>query len=336
MKLSYKDILNCKKVGDLFSKNDLVICKKEYRELIKLWHPDVSSHPESSTVIEIINKLYTRAVILIRENKWEKSNHLTIVRKSDGKVLESPFLKEHPFELGTMYICNNFVIYILKKEFKNYYDNALSIENLLKKRKQKHSFEFQKNKNGEMLNHCITIENEFCLIYEKKRNLICLKDLLEYYKTVDPKHVAWILSRLYSIKCFLELVKLTHNDINLDSCFIDPKEHSLYLIGGWWYSVEEGKKMIGVKKEIYNLFSFKNKSLKLGEHYTDLVSIKDLGKKLLNGNIKTPNKYADYLRSTTSNNPLEEFKKYDKCLDDSFGVRKFVELKVTSDVVYKN
>ncbi len=336
MKLSYEDILNCKKVGDMFSRNELVVCRKEYRELIRNWHPDVSDHPGSREAIEIINRLYNEAIVLIKEGRWERSNHLTVVKKVYGKTINTPFLKEHHFELGTMYICDNSVIYILKKEFKKYYDNVLYIENLLKTRKQDHSFEFQKNKNGDLLNHFITKEDEYCLVYEKNKNLVCLKDLLEYYKIVDPKHVAWILSRLYNISCFLNLINLTHNDINLDNCFIDPAQHSLYLIGGWWYSVEEGKKMVGVKKEIFNLFSFKNKSLKLGEHYTDLVSIKDLGKKLLNGNKSTPDKFTKFLYSASTGIPLDEFKKYDKCLEDSFGKRKFIVLNVTSEQVYKN
>jgi hypothetical protein len=334
-------ILSTTKVGDIFT-NDKTIIKREYNDLCKIWHPDKNNNSkESNDVMARINFLYNKAQSLIENNKWESSTFINIANIS-GKVYKIKFIIEKPFELGNVYICQNSVVYIINKEHKSFFQNGIHTIN---------NFNFlNETMKKEMIRSLPiisesfqTIDDNYVVILKKPKDFLLLTDVLKYFNDkIDDRHVAWILSRLYNIVCYLGVIGLTHNAIMLDNCFISPDSHSCMLLGGWWYAVAHNTKMIGTPKLIYDILPPYIRTTKISSYETDLESIKFIGKQLLgetNGckiryNKDVPIAFSEWLLASPEETAIDEFSQWNKILDEAYGKRKFMVMKLSLDDLY--
>jgi len=171
-----------------------------------------------------------------------------------------------------------------------------------------------------------------------------MKDVISYFKDgyIDPKHVAWILSSIYNIQCYFEHMGMSHNSITTDMCYISQEFHSVAVLGGWWNSVNIGSRMIGVTSEILNIMTPTIREKKVGNIRTDLESIKLIGRNLFGDKIGNklkldkdiPKPMSDWLISPSSGSAVNDYKIWTNVLQGSFGKRKFIELNLTSKMVY--
>lgn len=96
--------------------------------------------------------------------------------------------------------------------------------------------------------------------------------------------------------------------------------------------------MIGTTKDIFSIMSVPSKSSKKASSLTDLESVKLLGRQLLgNTNCRMlsldssiPKPFVNFLIGGSGNNSYEEYTKWDKALDDSYGKRKFMNMEITN------
>jgi hypothetical protein len=310
------DILDCKLPGDLFSE-DL----HEYKDLCKKHHPD---HGGNDKVFAHIQELYRRAQELKKTGKWEASNYIQF-DLIGNKKLKLNFLYRNDFELGTRFICQKSVVYIFNKD--KYIDNAILRINGLKYK----DADMEKIIGSCVPNKPIKYKLETgldCLIIPKTQEVIPLDLLHKYFNNQVPdRHVAWIMSRLSNLCCYLQNQHLTHNGINLENCFVSPEFHTVLLLGGWWYTVNHNEHLIGTTKEIFDIMPIKEKTSKVSSYITDLESVKLIGRKLL-GNRKDLGPFYEFVNGGSSDNAIKEFKKWDKACDDTYGKRKFVKMEV--------
>ena len=112
-----QQILSAKKCGDIFSsdcKQDVIA---EYREIARVYHPDISTDPKANEVMAKVNQLYEEALRLIDAGTWEVSNQIILKDKS-GKKYVGRYLKQVPFELCVAYIANSSVTYLFAQKNK--------------------------------------------------------------------------------------------------------------------------------------------------------------------------------------------------------------------------
>jgi hypothetical protein len=335
-------ILKAKKPGDIFSNNASKI-KDEYKSLVKRYHPDVNKSPNANEVFQKINELYEQGLKDIESDKWERKNFVQL-NKKDGKKVQIVFLSHTAFELGEMYVCDTHLIYIFNNDKKKYYDNML-------KRLENISY-----MNGEMEKEFKrylpslettyeTMEGNFVAVFKKTVDVYPLKNVLDALGgELEGRHIAWIMSRLSNLCCFLKYNNLVHNGLTIDNCFISPEYHSILLLGGWWYTVGTDEKMIGMTKEVYDFVPISSKESKIASPISDLESIKNIGR-ILGGSgnprifsMKTdiPKPLRDFLVKGAGNDAYKEFSEWDSVLTEAYGVRKFIPLLVTKNQIYKN
>lgn len=96
----------------------------EYREIARVYHPDISTDPKANEVMAKVNQLYEEALRLIDAGTWEVSNQIILKDKS-GKKYVGRYLKQVPFELGEAYIANSSVTYLFAQKNKKFFDNAM-------------------------------------------------------------------------------------------------------------------------------------------------------------------------------------------------------------------
>src|ERR1019366_9493031 len=138
------------------------------------------------------------------------------------------------------------------------------------------------------------------------------------------KHVAWILSRLHNLACYLHVSKLVHHEISLDTVFINPKDHSVALLGGWWYARPSGASLKQVSKRTHGLLPWKAQLKKKATRLTDSELFRATGRELM-GTRKKPKAMVDYLNTVTLDNAIKNFSEWSTMLEESFGPRKFTE-----------
>lgn len=338
--VSEKQILEAKKAGDIFS-SDVDRIKAQYKDLVKQFHPDVNKSPKANEIFQKLNELYSKALKDISSNTWEKSNFIKI-NKTTGKSLEITFLTELPFELGTCYICNKHIVYLFDKDKKKYKDNMLLILKQIKYKNTDMENEFKRYL-PKVLDEFETTEGKHGVVLEKTIDVYPLKKVFEFYNNkIEDRHVAWILSRLNNITCFLKYNNIVHNGINIDNCFISPEHHAIILYGGWWYATKKEEKMIGTTKEIYDLMPVTAKNNKISNSTTDLESIKYIGRKLLGDtNCRTlpktttaPAPMVEFLIQGSTGDAYKMFGEWDVALNKGYGARKFIPMNVTKKQIY--
>ncbi len=242
--------------------------------------------------------------------------------------------KKHIFELGEMYINDEDVVFSINHDYSDLFDKAKeTIEGF------KYSSDRMKNEISKYLPSIAKIFGEAgkrIMVVRKTKDLILAKDALDFYKgKVDPKGVAWVLSSLYNVACYLAYAKLSHNDISLNTCFISPEYHNIALLGGWWYTVPFGEKMSALPTRTLALIPEDTKTGKAGDKRTDLDLIRALGRELLGKGSKAPAPMVDWLESKTSGDGIYDYGLWkDEVLIASFGERKFTPMNLRPDDIY--
>lgn len=329
-------VLYLEKAGDLFS-NDEKKLKEEYKQLIKLWHPDSNKNEKASLVFQKINELYRQALDLIRDGKWESKEYLQLKRNKEMPISVHYFFHQ-AFELGDIYICEQLIFYLFDKDKKKYYENALKrinqfvfYDEYMKKEIKQYLPQLYHHK----LNYGEAENGEFYIAVKREKGTISLLDVKNFYqKNFYHKHAAWIMSRLLNLTCYFEFSGMVHNGITIQNCFISPKNHSVYLYGGFWYTTKQKEKMLGVSKEVYDTMPPNVKSTKYADSTTDLESVKAIGRQLLDGTENVPKSFQKWLYAGCCDSALQEMERWDKVILDSYGERKFVEMKLTEKEVY--
>lgn len=328
------EILSVTKCGDLFPYGEDEV-KSKYKELVKEWHPDTNNNPEALNVFTKITELYNNALELLESGQWEKTNYL-LISKNTGKKIALNYDTYFDFELGTCYVTKTKIVYILGNDKEKYYNNAIRRINSLR---------YKDNKMKDDLSRFFpkiyqtfqTSNGEYVIVLDKSEDVYPLKNVFEYFgEKIDDRHVAWIISRLCNLTCYLKFNGLVHNGININNCFVSPGDHSILLIGGWWYTTKEEESMIGTTKDIYSVMSVSSKGSKKSSSLTDLESVKLLGRQLLGEtncrklslDSSIPKPFIDFLIGGSGNNPYDEFTKWDKALEDSYGKRKFINMEI--------
>lgn len=340
MELSSNQILQMKEPCELFKNPEAI--ELDYKNLVKVWHPDKNDNSkEAENVMMIINELYNKAKELIKSGIWEAPGYIRISGKRK-EIHEIRYRTRHKFELGTMYVANNSLIWLIDENNRDFVQNGERAIQGLKYCDDKMKEEFESCM-PKIIAKFETANNRLGLVVEKVANLFLLRDVLNYYEGKIPeRHVAWILSRLYSIVCYLDYNGISSNGITTDTVFISPKYHGSALLGGWWYSVKQGSKMLGTSDEVFSVMPPQIKDKKLGNILTDMESIRLIGRELLgdrsgNGlalNSSVPDAMINWLRGAAGSNAFEELTKWKKVLEASFGKRKFVEMDLDEQKLY--
>ena len=182
------------------------------------------------------------------------------------------------FEIGECYMDHRNIVYLLDPKYGKFASNMRNILNNITYEDERMELFFSAAI-PHILKYFETTAGEYCIIIRKPKETYPLRAVLKYFKgEIDVKHVAWIIQRLLDIEKFLNYNNIVHNGISIDNIFISPINHIVTIYGGWWYATPQGEKMIGTNTEIFNLMSKETKEDKLSTCYTDLVSIKNIGR----------------------------------------------------------
>lgn len=317
--------------------------KKVYRLLAMKWHPDRSRDPSAHAVFQHIRRMVEKAEEKIARGDWPcrgTSKFATV----DGKTYEINYLRRHGFELGTMYVANAVVAFEIDRAHADLIGHA---ERTIK------GFRYADDRMHEQIAcqlpafpfaGAFQTATTYVIVMHKRPDLLLLRDVLEHFQQrLDPRHVAWVVSSLLSLCCYLQYAGITHNALSPDTCFMSPLEHSVAILGGWWYAARSGEHMVAAPASTIRWAPHDLLATRRADIRTDLELVRAIGRELLGdvyGTSPGPEKTTrqliiKWLRLPASDNPIEEYRTWqDQILHDSFGARRFAELPLTQSDIY--
>ncbi|MCR4792654.1 MAG: hypothetical protein K5871_07880 [Lachnospiraceae bacterium] len=222
------------------------------------------------------------------------------LRTSDGESVTIRYLYSYEDDAGSIYLTRKNAIFIYGSENKSKADKTLwSIKALsfppadvkgLADCFPKLSGRYDLEDGGVMLT------------FERTDNLFPLS----LFGSLDPKHVAWIISRLENICCVLNYSELVHGGISADSVWINPFIHHAVLMGHWQSAMRTG--ISGMKDQ----------------ELSDLKDLRKTAERIL-GNRKeeAPAALMDFLHGQPSEDAFSDFEKWDNVIEKGFGGRHF-------------
>jgi hypothetical protein len=306
--------------------------KTKYHELVKQWHPDVGG---SAEVFARITALHQAA----EEGRWGATKILNIVDKT-GKEYAFRYRAHHVFELGDVYIGSLTVGWFIKREHEALVLNGLRAIG---------SIRFPDNRMKEQHQRFLpvvarTIETAdgYLVLMNKTEDVVSLADLVTFLGRMDPKHVAWVISSLLNILCFYEIIGLTHNGLTAGTVFVSPEHHAAFPLGGWWYAIKAKGVLKFLPPAVHAVAPTDAVASKVADGRIDLASVRAIGRAALGdptgGRLQSatdvPKPLANWLRLPPPRRAIDDYDAWQKVLKDSFGPRRFLELKIDTAAIY--
>lgn len=325
MKTIIQQIQQSTYAGDFFERDEIKI-RQKYRETAKAIHPDVCSDPNASQAFEHLNRLYEKALIDIRKGTWTESN---VVRLPGF----GPVRYRHSMqtEFGMRYVTDDRVIWLFdgdKKRYKNLFAEGLRLIDWNRfSRKLSDGHKMQIGAIERTTDNAIFVTKD---IYEYPFDLF----LAAYKDKLDGRDLAWMISRMCDLACFLKVSDIVHNGLEPANLFISPKNHTISLLGGWQYAVKSGQKMNGVSREIFDLMPSKARSTGIATSETDIESIRRIFQKIVQGKDNIPIPIMNWIVKGSSEDAFHEFVLWDTALEKAYGARKFKVFSAEADKIY--
>jgi hypothetical protein len=242
-----------------------------------------------------------------------------------------------------MYICDTVVAYIVERRFRELYINAERRIKGLGFADGDMKAEMAKCL-PEIISQFETADGQLGMVVKKDPDMLLLDVVLSYYNGRMPdRHTAWILGTLYNLACYLDHAGLTINAVTTGTYFISPKGHCGAILGGWWFAVPAGAQMLGVPEKVYGILPPDAVNTRCGTIRTDLESIRLIGRELLGNrtgmrleDYGVPGPLAAWLRGASADTAYEEYGRWGRVLEESYGARKFVKMELDADRIYSS
>lgn len=326
----------------LFSEGALDSCKSEFRRLARKWHSD-HNPGAPDTVMTHINALYQRAQEKLAAGLWQ-TPWLFEFSARDGAKYRIRHLRRHAFELGDLYVCRHSVNYHVRREFMDLAESAKRAIQAMRYADDKMRAEAARTLPA--FNRLIELaDGSLVLRLDKAQSHISLRDVLTHAGgRLDPRHVAWIMSRLYGICCYLQWVDWMHGAISVDTVFVDPRAHLCSILGGWFYATRLRTRMTALPERTIRDVPASIVKTKTASARVDLEMVRSVGRELLGDAVGSrlptmkdvPEALTSWLRTPAGDDAQKEFSHWQgKVLPKAFGPRKFVAFNLSESDVYK-
>jgi len=318
--------------------------KKAYRQLAMKWHPDRNRDPGAAAVFQHIGRMAEKAEERLALGDWPGKGTLRLAAL-DGKAYEITYLRRHRFELGTMYVASSVVAFEVDRAHADLVQNAERAIEDLQYADDRMRAQIAPHLPGFPFAGAFQTASAYVIVMRKTPDLLLLRDVLDHFDArLDPRHVAWIVSSLLNLCCYFQHARITHNALSPDTCFISPLEHSVAVLGGWWYAAASGERMVAAPAHTLEWAPHDLLATRRADVRTDLELVRAIGRELL-GDVtgtrlgrESSAKQAmiNWLRLPASDNAIEEYRTWrEQVLHDSFGARRFAELPLTQSDIYR-
>lgn len=318
----------------------------KFRTLVLDWHPDHNTAPNARSVYEHVVKLRKIALDLLSATAAPKPTSPLASREyvtEKGAKSRFSYLRQHSGDLGDILVGNQTIVYEIGRDYRDVADAEILQVSGITYADDKMRNEMSRYHPA--LKRSLVLADKTVLFYERPADCVLLEDLKGFLGgKIAPVHVAWIVSSLMNMVCYLHWVKLVHGAISLDTVLVCPAKHSIILVGGWGYATPSGQRPVMLPRRTTSLVP---RLMVKGETVStkvDIDLVKDIAQDLLGAPGGTglhldksiPRPLIDWTLSPSTDDAVDEYSGWTSTLNAAFGKRKFVEMSVSPKSVYNN
>lgn len=321
--------------------------------LMKRWHPDRCEHPLAGQVTSHIISLYQFGVWRASSSpiaSGRTGSSLVLAplgiadwnrrefEGDDGRTRSFRVRLERPFELGTAFLGDSFVLYLVGADQTDLCENGVARISSLR-----YADAAMRREMGRVMPTVVesfrTVDGERAVLIAKGADEFPAEEVQRALGgSIEPRHVAWMISGLLHLGCYLSYQRVVHNALSPATCFVSPSRHSVSLLGGWWYAEPEGRRLRALPPWSALHASPEMLAEPRAEFRFDQDLIRAVGRHLLgefNGSHATPAAMLAFLGGEVTDNAVGTYREWIECvLPESFGARRFSELRVDSEFFY--
>lgn len=342
---SEQEIMIAVRPSDIFTMDSSII-EEEKDEYVKRFKPKEFRTVENFIVTKKVLLLYGQAIAQLKgDETWREEEYKKVcITSVEGEKYNINYIEHSEFSLGELYVTKRYIIYVVYNKYKKYYENYIQKTKRYSKPDRK-TWKMVQYALPKVEKYFENTDNNFVIFVKKPSEMYSLREILEYFDgSLNPEYVASILTRLYYFVCYIGLIEMTHNAITLDNLYFAPgkevEEGSSYTVddmrivgvyGGWFFTTYLEEKIIGMPKEVYEILPEKCKNRGFSSFEVDMLSIKEVAKKLLGNKIcETPKPFFDWVNSKKiAENAYLEFCDWERVVDSSFGGHRFVDIDIS-------
>ncbi len=199
---------------------DAGMVAQRYRRLAKLWHPDCNKAPEAPAVFARITELHEALRAPAAAPKEAR------FRTRDGRTYRFAWLTRHETDTGEVLVGQRHVAHVVPAEAEDLARRATALTLPFASEAMRIEMERALPRRVAVLD----TSGATVFVHAKTPDQLLLADLLKL-GPVDPRHAAWMTTRLVNIACWLQWAGLAHGAIGPDCLLVSPKHHMVALTG---------------------------------------------------------------------------------------------------------
>jgi hypothetical protein len=287
-----------RKAVEIFDYSNL---EKSYKGLVKKHHPDLGGNEDEFLFLQ---KSYELAKEELRLGYAVSSEAIQFCLP-DYKML-FPFNSFTDFSYGRVYACDTYLLYefsgdLMAADLKNTFTVFTYADDKIRDK-----FNWQVPSRGPKIVDIYdgkTLVKQFTVI-NKHPAAYLLSDVMKLEIPIQTS--VWILNRLYALGCYMSMIGVYCLDIAPYNIVVNLNDHSLSLLGGWWYNAKEGGKISRLPASTYVLLSNRMKESKIASIEIVTDQIKNLLREILKDR-NVPTIYQNWLSLPAQDNIVNEY-----------------------------
>ena len=183
----------------------------------------------------------------------------------------------------------------------------------------------------------------YLILCERPHGSVLLADLIAHFGgSLPARHVAWIISGLEHIGCYLAWAGLSHGAISPKTVFVSPQQHDVHLLGGWGFAVLVGERPRALPRRTLDLVPRLRAPGRTADGLTDPVLIRDTACQALGhanpATLRTdgavPADVANWIAIPPSFSGDEDYRSWERAREAAFGPQAFVTINTSATEIY--
>jgi hypothetical protein len=312
---------------------DAKCARSQLRSLNRYWHPDRNSQSLAGWVFSHIQDLYQAALAKRRTGIWDTCDDLTI-RTRNARCFRFRYCNRYDLDSGQLFVGKRTMAQVFRPALSDLAAVACNVAGNLDFADQ-HMRLAVGNYLPRGMRTLSTAES-VVLVSEKSEEFVPLHHLLAHAGgTLPARHVAWIVSSLLNIGCYLQATGIAHQAISIEHLLVSPENHAIALSAGWEFATPLGTPVHALPCRSMRLAPPDVLSRKLGDSRLDQFLVRATALDLLGSNLDdTPSAMQSFLLLAPAATFIQDYERWQQTLWDSFGERRFIPLDITPDDIY--
>lgn len=313
--------------------------KSAFRKLAKCWHPDRCKDPRAAQVFEHLEDLKNRLLpkkrpVTAEERVWSRI---------DGTAVRYRYVRKTDGDFGDVLVGGSSLAYEMPLGFDDLAANEKARIGGIRYADDAMRAQFM-HFMPEILS-TVAAEDRAVTILKRNPDCILLSDLIAHYGgRVPAVHVAWIVSSLENICCFLSWQKVSHGAISPSNLLVCPERHSLVLVGGWSFAADFDSPHPAVPTRTADAVPGVALDGAPADAKTDLVLVRRTAREALGatgargilGDPDVPEPLGRWLLAPPKATAKADYESWGGCLTEAWGRRKFVKMDVDPRKFYSS